>query len=120
DHMDKQRVFARRKLIHTLRPKWNRETEEQHRLDQDDRKLQMRRDTAPHTQRIRPRLPTFPESDQHVNKIRRPSNKKTRHEPVTKLEDVIDLISVRGGVRRLSQTSVDQREATHICSNLPQ
>src|SRR5439155_6164458 len=53
------------------------------------------------------------------NKKRRPPNKKRSHEPVAELKDVIDLISMRGGVWRLSQKLVDHRQATHICSNLP-
>src|SRR6266480_1123743 len=79
----------------------------------------MRRDSAPHAQMIRAGMPAFPEPNQRKNKKRRPPNKKRAHEPVTKLKDVIDLISVRGCVRRLPQKLVDQRQATHICSNLP-
>jgi len=40
------------------------------------------------------RLAAFPETNQDKNEERRPTNKKRGHEPVTKLEDVIDLISM--------------------------
>ena len=36
DHVDEQRFFARGKLIHALRPKWNCEPEKEHYLDQHD------------------------------------------------------------------------------------
>src|SRR5438552_11085782 len=94
DDVNKQRLFAWRKLIHALCPKWNSEAEEEHSLDQDDGEFQMRRDAAPHTAVIRTRLPALPEPNQHENKKRRPTNKKRGHEPVTKLQDVVDLISM--------------------------
>ena len=64
-------------------------------------------------------LPSFPEPNQHENKKRGPANKQRAHEPVTKFEDVVDLISMRGGIRRLPEEFIDQREAIHIWSDLP-
>ena len=95
DHVDDQRLLAGRKLIHALCPKWDREAKEQHCLDQDDGKFQMRRDAAPHTQMIRTGMPAFPEPNQRKNKKCRPPNKKRTHEPVAELKNVIDLISMR-------------------------
>ena len=80
----------------------------------------MRRDAACDTSVICDGTATFPEANQHENKKRRPTKEERAHEPVAKLEDMIDLIAVRGGVRRLAQKFIDQREATHICSDLPQ
>src|SRR5207249_1195186 len=119
DHMDDQRLFAWRKLIHPLCPKRNREPEQEHSLDQDDGEFQMRRDAAPHTAVIRPWLAASPEPNQHENKKRRPTKEERTHEPVAELEDVIDLISMRGGVGRLAQAFIDERKATHTCSDLP-
>src|SRR5262245_38428830 len=95
DYVHEQRFVARRKLIHASCPKWNREAKQEHGLDQDDGKFQMRRDAAPHPQMIGPRLPAFPESDQHVNKKCRPPNKKRPHEPMTELKNMIDLVTMR-------------------------
>ena len=68
---------------------------------------------------IRSRLSPFAKPNQHENKKCRPTNKQRAHEPVTELEDMIDLISMRGGIRRLAQEFIDQRQAIHICSDLP-
>src|ERR1700756_3740884 len=119
DHVDDQRFFARWKLINALRPKGYGEPKKQHRFDQYDGEFQMRRDAAPDSQGVRPGLSPFPEPDQHKDKKRRPSHKQHAHEPVAKFQDMIDLISVRGGVRRLPEEFVNQSKATHICSDLP-
>ena len=39
---------------------------------------------------------------------------------MTKLDDVVDLQPMRRSVWRLTQKLIDQREAIHTCSNLPQ
>src|SRR5436190_7318722 len=92
--VDNERFLARRKLIHTLCPKRNRKSKQEYGLDQDNREFQMRRDAAPHTVVIRGRVPPFPEANQDKNKKRRPTEKKRAHEPVAKLEDMVDLISM--------------------------
>src|SRR5436305_7112384 len=79
----------------------------------------MRRDAAFHSLVISSRMPASPEANQNENKEGRPAEKKRAHEPMTKLEDVVDLVSVGGSVRGLAQEFIDQREATHICSDLP-
>jgi hypothetical protein len=53
------------------------------------------------------RLSPFPKPNQDENKKRGPTNKQRAHEPVTKLEDVVDLVSMRGGVRRLPDELID-------------
>src|SRR5690348_8374906 len=98
DHVDKQCFFTGRELIHTFRPKWNRKTQQEYCLNQDNRKFKMRRDTAGHSLMICRWLSPFSETNYYVNKKCRPPNKKCRHEPMTELEDMIDLISVRRGV----------------------
>ena len=67
---------------------------------------------------ISSRLPTLPEPNQNENKKSGPTKKKGGHEPVTKLEDVVDLIPMGRGVRRLAQEFVDQRQTIHTCSDL--
>src|SRR4029453_110409 len=119
DDVDNQRLFTWRELINALCPKRNSKAEEEHRFDQYDGEFQMRRDTAPHAGVISTRLTPFPETNQDENKKRRPSNKERAHEPVTKLEDMVDLISMRRSVRRLAQEFIDQRGVSHICSHLP-
>ena len=57
---------------------------------------------------------TAMESDQHENKVTKPSDKQRGHEPVTEFENVIDLIAMLGSVRRLTEKFVYEGEATHI------
>ena len=92
--VDDERFLAWRKLIHLLCPERNRKSKQEYGLDQDNREFQMRRDGAPYTMVIRSRLPPFPEANQDKNKKRRPTEKKRTHEPVAKLEDMVDLISM--------------------------
>jgi len=54
----------------------------------------MRRDGASYAMVIRSRLPPFPKANQDKNKKCRPTEKKRAHEPVAKLEDMVDLISM--------------------------
>src|SRR6266513_4847717 len=79
----------------------------------------MRRDMAAHASMIGSRLAALPKPNQDVNKKSRPPDEQGGHEPVTKLNDMIDLIPVGGSVGRLTQKLVDQRNVIHTCSNLP-
>ena len=119
DDVNNQRLFAWRKLVHALCPKRNSKAEEKHRFDHDHGKFQMRRDWAAHAGVVGSRLASLPEANQRVNEKRGPPNKQRAHEPVTKLDNVIDLISMRGSIRRLSEEFIDQRETIHTCSDLP-
>jgi hypothetical protein len=53
------------------------------------------------------RLATLPKTNQDVNKKSRPPDEQRGHEPVTKLNDMIDLIAVGGSVGRLTQKLVN-------------
>src|SRR5262249_9580147 len=79
----------------------------------------MRRDMAAHTGMIGIGLAAFPKPKQDVNKKHRPPDEQRRHEPVTKLKDMIDLVTVGGSVGRLTQKLVDQGKTIHTCSSLP-
>src|SRR3954465_5390980 len=79
----------------------------------------MRRDMAAHATMIGSRLAALPKPNQDVEKKPRPPDEQRGHEPVTKLNDMIDLIAVGGSVGRLAQKFVDQRKAIHTCSSLP-
>src|SRR5436190_16603570 len=79
----------------------------------------MRRNSAAHTDMIGNRLATLPKPNQDVNEKSRPPEEQRGHKPVTKLNDMIDLIAVRGSVERLTQKLVDQCKAIHTCSSLP-
>src|SRR6516162_1550371 len=79
----------------------------------------MRRDMAAHAGMIGVRLAALPKPKQDVNKKHRPTDEQRRHEPVTKLKDVIDLKAVSRSIGRLTEKLVDQRKAIHTCSSLP-
>src|SRR5215468_3214720 len=79
----------------------------------------MRRDMAAHTGMIGIWVAALSKSKQDVNKKRRPPDEQRRHEPVTKLKDMIDLKAVGRSVGRLTEKLVDQRKAIHTCSSLP-
>src|SRR5213080_5076335 len=98
DDVNEKRLFARRELIYPFCPEWNREPEQQDGFDQDNGEFQMRRDAAFHSLVISSRMPASPEANQNENKEGRPAEKKRAHEPMTKLEDVVDLVSVGGSV----------------------
>src|SRR3954464_8689644 len=66
----------------------------------------MRRDMAAHASIIGSRLAALPKPNQHVNKKSRPPDEQGGHEPVTKLNDMIDLIAMGGSVGRLAQKLV--------------
>ena len=57
-------------------------------------------------------------TDDDINEVSGPADEERAHEPVTELEDVIDLVAVLGGVRRLTEQFVDQREAMHTARDL--
>ena len=67
----------------------------------------MGRDMATHASMIGMRLAALPETHKDVNKKSRPSDEQRSHEPVTKLKDMIDLISVGGSVGWLAQKLID-------------
>src|SRR4029453_16492660 len=119
DYVHENRVLGGWEFVHALCPKRDREAEQEHGFNQDNREFQMRRDAAFHSVGMSTRMPPFPEANQKENKKRRPTKEERAHKPVAELDDVIDLISVRGGVRRHSQKFIDQREAIHICSDPP-
>ena len=56
---------------------------------------------------------------QNIQEKDQPSDEERAHEPMAKLQDVIDLIAVFGGIRRLAEEFVDQSKPTHIATNLP-
>src|SRR5207237_792281 len=56
---------------------------------------------------------------EHINKKNKPTDEERAHEPMAKLQDVIDLIAVFGGVRGLAEKFVDQSKPTHIATSLP-
>ena len=63
-------------------------------------------------------MATLAEANQNKNEKRRPSEEEHAHEPVAELEDVVDLVTVLGGVGRLAEEFVDERQATHTFPNL--
>ena len=79
----------------------------------------MRRNAAAHAGVIGLGMAAFVETNQHKNEKKRPSKEQRSHEPVREFQDVIDLIAVLGGVRRLAEKFINEREAIHqTCPNL--
>src|ERR1700730_18330505 len=113
DYVDENHIFGGRKFIHSSRPKRNGESEQKHSLDHDNRKFQMRGDTAAHTVVIGQGTATLAKTDKNEKKKSGPADEERAHEPVTKFEDVIDLVAVLGCVRRVTKKFVDQRQAIH-------
>ena len=118
DGVNKDRVLVSGKFVHAFRPKRHSKADEQDRFDQDDGKLQMRRDAAFHTLMVGLTMPTLVKANENKNEIGRPPNKERAHEPVTKLDDVIDLVAVLRSIHRLAEELIDEREATHTFRNL--
>src|SRR6476620_3227625 len=58
-------------------------------------------------------------TEQNINEVDRPPDKERAHEPMAELNDVIDLKSVLGSIRRLAEELVNQGQmsANHIDSN---
>ena len=62
-------------------------------------------------------MAAFSETDQNENEESRPADKKSAHEPMAELEDVVDLVAVLGRVRWLPEKLIDEREAIHTFPN---
>src|SRR6202035_142407 len=96
----------------------NGKPNEQNGLDQHDRKLEVRGNSAANTGMIGFRMAAPAKTDQDKNEKGRPSEKKCAHKPVRELDDMIDLVAVFGSVRWLAKKFVNQGEASHrICPN---
>src|SRR5262249_58785825 len=96
DPVHKNRAARGGQSVHAFRQKRNRDPDEKNRLDQDDRKLKVRRNSTADTIMIRPRLAAFPKTDQDKNEKSGPTGKQRAHEPVRELEDVVDLVAMFG------------------------
>ena len=104
DRVHENRVLVFGKLIHSLRPKRNGETDEQDGFNQHDGKFQMRGNAALHAFVIGDRMLAFAEAQEHVNEENRPTDKERAHEPMAELDDVIDLVAVLGSIRRQARS----------------
>ena len=82
------------KLIHRFRPQRHGKADEQHGFNQDDGKFQARRDAAGHAFVIGHGMAAAMKTNENKQKEDQPSNEEGSHEPVTKLQDVIDLVAV--------------------------
>ena len=56
---------------------------------------------------------------ENVNKESKPTDEERAHEPMAKLDDMIDLLAVFRGVRRYTEEFVDQGKPIHIATDLP-
>src|SRR6267143_3073763 len=115
DGVHENRIFGFRKLIHAFRPQRDGETDEENGFDQDDRKLEVRGDSTFNSLIIGLGMAAPAESNQNESKIGGPAEEERTHEPVAEFDDVVDLISVLGRVRRHSEKFVDDAETKHTC-----
>src|SRR5438067_472221 len=106
------------KLIHSFRPQRHGKADEQHSFNQDDGKLQVRRDATGHAFVIGHGMAAAMKTNENIQKEDQPSNEEGAHEPVTKFQDVIDLVAVFRGIRRLTEELVDQGKLIHTGTNL--
>src|SRR4051812_23924615 len=114
DGVNKNCVLVARKFIYALGPQRDSEANEQNRFDEHDGKFQMRRDSTLHPFVVSGTMATVVKANENKNKVTRPTHEQRPHEPVTKLDDVIDLVTVLGRVHRLPEELIDECEATHI------
>src|SRR5215469_1187228 len=74
----------------------------------------MCRNAAGHTFMVSDGITALSKTNENVNEIGQPTDKKRAHEPMAELNDVIDLVAVFRNIRRLTQEFVDQRQTSHI------
>src|SRR5436853_7297437 len=103
DNVNENRVFAGWKFVHSFCPERNGKSEQQDCFDQNDGKLQVSRDAAAHAVIIGTGMPALAKPNQDENEKGRPTDEKRAHEPVGKFEDMIDLVTMLGRVRRLTE-----------------
>jgi len=104
-----------RELIHSFRHKRHGKADEQHSFNQDDGKFQVRRECRWSRLRDRPPDGGCDENERDNKEDHHPM--KRQHEPV-QTQDVIDLVAVFGGIRRLTEELVDQGKLIHTAKNL--
>ena len=116
--VDDDRVLIRGELVYPFRPKRDGEADEENGFDQDDSELEVSRDSAPDPFMIGDGVFAAAETEKDVNEKGRPTDEERTHEPMRELDNVIDLITVLGSVRRQPDELVDQGEAIPHVSNL--
>src|SRR5262249_13772257 len=119
DYMNQNRVLTGRKFVYPFSPKRDGEANKQHGFNEDAGEFQVRGDRTAHAVMISFRMAALVETEQDKNEKSGPTDKERAHEPMRELENVIDLVAMLGSIRRLPEKLVDQREATHPCSNPP-
>ena len=118
DRVDKDGIAGFGKLIYALRPERHGKANEEHGFNQDHREFQMGGNAACYTFVIGHGMAAAVITEEYVNKETKPTDEKCAHEPMAKLDDMIDLIAVFGRVRRYTEEFVDQGKAIHIAINL--
>src|SRR5689334_16462414 len=106
------------KLIHSFCPERHGKTDEQHSFNQVNGKFQVGRDAAGHAFVIGHGMAATMITDEDIQKEDQPPDEESAHEPVTKLEDVIDLVAVLGGIWRLPHELINQGQLIHTGTNL--
>src|SRR5438309_1635180 len=119
DRMDNDGIAGFGKLIHALGPQRHSEANEEHGFNQDHREFQMGGNAARYTFVIGHGMAAAVITKEHINKESKPTDEEGAHEPMAKLDDMIDLIAVLGRVRGYTQEFVDQGKTIHIATNLP-
>ena len=101
--LDQQRVLRRRHVVDPRGPERDRESEQEHRLDQGHADFEIGRRVRLDPRVVRHRLPRSPEADQAVGEERSPPDEQDEHEHVDPADHGVDLPAVGRGERRESE-----------------
>src|SRR5205085_3851169 len=88
-------------------------------FNQNDREFQVGRNAAGDAFMIGYGMPAAMITNEDIEEKGQPPDEERAHKPMTKLNNVIDLVAVFGSVRRQTKKFVDQGKPIHIATNLP-
>ena len=117
--VDQDSVPSVWKLIDALGPQRHGKANQQDGFNQNNREFQVRGNSAGYTIVIGHGMATAMITNEALQKKGYPTDKERAHEPMAKLDDVIDLVAVLGRVGRHTEQFVNQGKPTHIATNLP-
>src|SRR3954470_5902143 len=115
--VDKNGIARFGKLVHAFCPERHGKANEQDGFNQDDGEFQVSGNAAGDAFVIGYGMPATMITKENIKKKNRPTDEERSHEPMAKLQDVIDLVAVLGTVWRLPEEFVDQSEPTHTATN---
>src|SRR5207244_12527208 len=114
DRMDKDGIPGFGKWIHALGPQRHSEANEEHGFNQDHGEFQMGGNTAGYSFVIGHGMAGAMITNEAIEEKGQPTDEKRAHEPMAKLDDMIDLVAVLGRVRRHTEQYVHEGQRTHV------